>query len=55
MENFLHIMSKPDNLPIAGMLIAVLYFLFIALRQAFRHDKHIAKGEKEKIYDEMIR
>ena len=41
MHNFLEILSKPDNIPIVGMLLAIIFFLWVGLRQAFRHDRLI--------------
>jgi hypothetical protein len=55
MEQFLKIATQPDNIPIVGLLVIVLVCLYVALKQAFRHDKLIAEGRKDEIYDEMIR
>jgi len=55
MDNFLRIISQPDNIPIVLLLVSVLFFLYLAMRQAFRHDGLIEKGHKDEIYDEMIR
>lgn len=55
MEHFFHIISQPDNIPIVGMLLAVLFCLYVALVQAFRHDRLIKEGRREEIYDEMSR
>ncbi len=53
MDAFLSIITKPDNIPIAGMLILVLFFSAIALKMASRNDKLIAKGKKVKIMEIM--
>ena len=55
MDNFLRIVSQPDNIPIVLLLVSVLFFLYLAMRQAFRHDRLIEKDRKDEIYDEMIR
>ena len=55
MDNFLRIVSQPDNIPIVLLLVSVLFFLYLAMRQAFRHDRLIEKSRKDEIYDEMIR
>jgi hypothetical protein len=55
MDNFLRIVSMPDNIPIVLLLVSVLFFLYLAMRQAFRHDHLIEKARKDEIYDEMIR
>lgn len=55
MEQFLHIISMPDNIPIVGMLVSVLFCLYVALVQAFRADRLIQEGKQDEIYDEMSR
>ena len=55
MEHFWEILTKPDNLPILGMLLAVIFCLWVAFRQALKHDKLIAQGKKDDIYSEMIK
>ncbi len=32
-QNFLEIVTKPDNIPIMGMLLLVLFFTWVGLRQ----------------------
>ncbi|MBI2358106.1 MAG: hypothetical protein HYV04_04240 [Deltaproteobacteria bacterium] len=54
-QNFLGILTKPDNIPIAGMLLLVLFFTWIGLRQAFKNDRRIEEGKKDQILDEMWR
>lgn len=53
LQNFLEIVTKPDNIPIAGMLLLVLFFTWIGLKQALRHDKLVDEGKKDEIPDEM--
>jgi hypothetical protein len=55
MEHFWEILTKSDNLPIAGMLLAVIFCLWVAFRQALKHDKLIEQGRKDDIYSEMIK
>jgi hypothetical protein len=55
MEQFCSIVSLPDNVPIVGLLVAVLFCLGVALKQAFKHDRLIAEGRKDEIYDEMVK
>jgi hypothetical protein len=55
MDNFLRIISQPDNIPIVLLLVSVLFCLFLAMRQAFRHDRLITRGRKDEIYDEMAK
>ncbi|MCZ6622782.1 MAG: hypothetical protein O7B35_00885 [Deltaproteobacteria bacterium] len=53
LQHFLEILTKPDNIPIVGMLLLVLFFTWIGLRQAFKNDKLIEEGKKEEIPKEM--
>lgn len=55
MHQFLAIATQPDNIPIIGMLVMVLGCLWWAMKQAFRHDQLIDKGQKNKIFDEMYK
>jgi hypothetical protein len=52
-QNFLEIVTKPDNIPIVGMLLLVLFFTWIGMKQAFRNDKLIEEGRKDEIPEEM--
>ena len=53
LQNFLAIVTKPDNIPIVGMLILVIFFSWIGLRQAFRNDKLVEQGKEDQIPNEM--
>ncbi len=55
MQNFLWILTQPDNLPIAGMVLALGFLLGVWLRQALRHDRLIRSGHKDDIEREMRR
>jgi len=54
-EQFLTIATQPDNIPIIGMLVLVLICLGISMKQAFRHDHLIDKGQKDRIFEEMYK
>jgi len=43
-ENFRLIVSKPDNIPIVGLLFLVFFFLWLAMKQGWENDARIAKG-----------
>jgi hypothetical protein len=45
-ENFRKIVTKPDNVPIVGLLFLVVFFLWLAMKQATENDERIAKGLK---------
>ncbi|HUC97240.1 MAG TPA: hypothetical protein VMR88_02110 [Candidatus Polarisedimenticolaceae bacterium] len=53
LQNFLAIVTKPDNIPIVGMLILVIFFSWIGLRQAFKNDQLIDRGKEDQIPNEM--
>lgn len=53
LQNFLAIVTKPDNIPIVGMLILVIFFSWIGLRQAFKNDQLIEQGKEDQIPNEM--
>src|SRR5215467_5261503 len=44
-ENFRKIVTKPDNVPIVGMLFLVPFFTWFSLREAVRNDQRIAQGK----------
>jgi len=50
---FLHILLQPDNIPIAGMLLLVLFFTWVGFRQALRNDRLIEQGREDEILKEM--
>ncbi len=52
---FIRILTLPDNIPIAGMLLLVLFFTWVALRQALRHDRLLEEGRAKEIGDQMQR
>jgi hypothetical protein len=53
LHQFFEILFKPDNIPIAGMLVLVLFFTWVALRQALRNDRLADQGREEEILKEM--
>ena len=44
-ENFFLIVTKPDNVPIVGMLFLVPFFTWYALREGIENDNRIAAGK----------
>ena len=52
-HNFLEILTKPDNIPIVGMLLLILFFTWLGLKQAVRNDKIREKGDKDELLKEM--
>ena len=43
--NFRLIVTKPDNVPIVGMLFLVPFFTWFALREAVRNDERLSEGK----------
>ena len=54
-RQFLHILLQPDNIPIAGMLLLVLFFTWVGFRQALRNDRLIEQGREDEVLKEMQR
>jgi len=54
-EQFLWILTRPDNLPIVAMVVAVIYLLRVWWRQARTNDKLIDQDRKDDIGEEMRR
>ena len=52
-DQFVSIISKPDNMPVAGALVLVMVFTVIAMKQALHHDRFIRDGKKDQILEEM--
>ena len=56
--NFRTIVVKADNLPIAGMLFLVIFFMWLALKQAFDNDQRLKEGkgpgEAEESKDKLL-
>lgn len=55
MDHFLHILTLPDNIPIVIMIGFLGLCMGFAIYEMKENDKLIKKGEKEKVYDRMIR
>ena len=53
MENFLKILTMPDNIPIAVMFFASIFLGWLAFKKALKNDKLIKEGKEEKIIEEM--
>jgi hypothetical protein len=52
-HHFLEIVTKPDNIPIVAMLILVIFFTWLGLREGLKHDKLIEEGKEDEIPNEM--
>jgi len=52
-QQFVDIISKPDNMPVAGALLLVMLFTWLSIREARKNDRLIAAGRKSEILSEM--
>ena len=53
MEQFMENLTKPDNLPIVGLLFLVLFFTGLALKEAILNDRLTKQGKSEEIAKRM--
>jgi len=53
MDQFLENLTKPDNLPIVGLLFMVLFFTGLAFREARINDRLIKQGKKDEVLKRM--
>ena len=50
---FVEIISKPDNMPVAGALVLVVVFTWVSVRQALHNDRLIRANKKGQILKDM--
>jgi len=53
LQNFLAIVTKPDNIPIVGMLILVVFFTWLGMKEALKNGKLVEEGREDEIPNEM--
>ena len=53
LAQFFAMLVRPDNIPIVGMMVLVLWFTYLGLREARKNDELIAQGREEDILREM--
>jgi hypothetical protein len=54
-EEIYKMVSKGDNMPIAGLIPLIIFFTYLSLDEAFRHDRLIRQGREDEILDEMYK
>ncbi len=54
MENFLKILSLPDNVPIVIMLALVVFLTWLSFKEARANDKLTEEGKADQIYRRMV-
>jgi hypothetical protein len=45
-QNFRLIVTKPDNVPIVGLIFLIFFFLWLAMKQGWENDARIAQGKR---------
>ena len=55
LKQFVEILLKPDNIPIAGMLVLVLFFTYVGLKEALLNDRLADEGREDEILKYMQR
>lgn len=50
MHKFIHILTRPDNIPIAGMLVLVMFYYWLGISQAARNDRVGVNREIDKVH-----
>jgi hypothetical protein len=54
-EEIMKMVSKGDNMPIAGLIPLIIFFTYLSMSEAFRHDRLIRQGREDEILDEMYK
>lgn len=52
-DNFLLILTKPDNIPIVMMMGAVGFFTWLSLKEGFKNDRLIKEGRRDEVLRQM--
>jgi hypothetical protein len=52
-DQFMTILTLPDNIPIVGMLVLVFFFTYLALREGRKNDQLEAQGRENEILERM--
>jgi hypothetical protein len=53
LDQFLTILTLPDNIPIVGLLVLVFFFTYLALREGRKNDQLEAQGREDEILRNM--
>jgi hypothetical protein len=53
LDQFIEILTLPDNIPIVGMLVLVFYFTYLGLREGRKNDRLIEEGRADEVLKEM--
>lgn len=53
LDQFITILTLPDNIPIVGLLVLVFYFTYLAFREGRKNDQLIEQGREDEILRRM--
>ncbi len=53
MENFLKILTSPDNIPVALMCLVAIYLCWFSFKKALKNDKLISGNKVDEVINEM--
>lgn len=53
LDQFLAILTLPDNIPIVGLLFLIFFFTYLALREARKNDQLEELGREQEILKRM--
>jgi hypothetical protein len=53
LDQFLFILTLPDNIPIIGLLVLVFYLTYLALREGRMNDQLIKQGREDEVLRRM--
>lgn len=53
LDQFITIMTLPDNIPIVGLLVLVFWFTYLGLREGRKNDQLLAQGREDEILRRM--
>ena len=54
LAQFFEMMFRPDNIPIVGMLLLVLWFTYLGFKEARKNDELIRQGREDEILRHMM-
>ena len=52
-DQFILILTLPDNIPIVGMMFLVFWFTYLGFREARKNDELIEQGREDEILNDM--
>ncbi len=52
-DNFMVILTKPDNIPILLMVGSVAFFTWLSIREGLKNDRLIKEGRRDEVLRQM--